>query len=73
MARAVSDRPGVPPGGAEPSLTTVEHRGIEYIPQTDRWGLPRALFGMWAGAVWNVEYLIYEVQAEADQTSAVAA
>jgi purine-cytosine permease-like protein len=45
--------------GAEPSITTVEHRGIEYIPQAERWGKPSNLFWMWAGAVWNVEFVVY--------------
>lgn len=44
---------------AEPSLTSVEHRGIEYVPHGERWGNPGSLFWMWAGAVWNVEYLVY--------------
>jgi purine-cytosine permease-like protein len=62
MAREVtgSERPGMAPaGGSEPSLAAVEHRGIEHIPVSDRWGSPSALFWMWAGAVWNVEFLIY--------------
>jgi purine-cytosine permease-like protein len=46
-------------GGAEPSLTAVEHRGIEYIPFSQRWGKPSGLFWMWAGAVWNVEFIVY--------------
>jgi purine-cytosine permease-like protein len=45
--------------GAEPSITTVEHRGIEYIPEAERWGKPSNLFWMWAGAVWNVEFVVY--------------
>jgi nucleobase:cation symporter-1, NCS1 family len=46
-------------GGAAPALTTIERRGIEYVPGADRWGRPSALFWMWAGAVWNVEYVYY--------------
>jgi purine-cytosine permease-like protein len=45
--------------GAAPSLTTVEQRGIEHVPQGDRWGRPSGLFWMWAGALWNVEFFIY--------------
>jgi nucleobase:cation symporter-1, NCS1 family len=45
--------------GAAPSLTTVEQRGIEHVPQGDRWGRPSGLFWMWAGALWNVEFVIY--------------
>ena len=44
---------------AEPSVITVERRGIEHIPHTDRWGKPSGLFWMWAGAVWNVEFVVY--------------
>jgi purine-cytosine permease-like protein len=39
----------------------VEQRGIEYIPSRDRWASPRDLFGMWAGASVNFEYLVYGV------------
>lgn len=44
-----------------PSITTLEHRGIEYVPREERWGRPANLFWMWAGAIWNVEFLIYGV------------
>jgi hypothetical protein len=43
----------------EPSVTTIERRGIEYIPPGKRWGKPGNLFWMWAGAVWNVEFVVY--------------
>ena len=42
-----------------PPITAVEQRGIEYVPRDSRWGRPSGLFWMWAGAVWNVEFLIY--------------
>lgn len=45
--------------GGEPSITTVEQRGIEHVPHTERWGKPSGLFWMWAGAVWNVEFVVY--------------
>ena len=45
--------------GAERSITAVERRGIEYIPHAERWGKPSNLFWMWAGAVWNIEYVVY--------------
>lgn len=48
-----------PPAEAEPSVTTVEHRGIEHVPRDSRWGSPASLFWMWAGGVWNVAVLIY--------------
>jgi NCS1 family nucleobase:cation symporter-1 len=47
------------PGGGGPSLATVEQRGIEHVPPQARWGKPSALFWMWAGAVWNVEFVVY--------------
>ncbi len=45
--------------GGAPSLTSIEQRGIEHIPHDNRWGKPSGLFWMWAGAVWNVEFVIY--------------
>jgi nucleobase:cation symporter-1, NCS1 family len=56
---AGSDAAAVAATGAEPSIVAVEHRGIEHIPEQSRWGKPGSLFWMWAGAVWNVEFLIY--------------
>ena len=44
---------------AEPSVTAVERRGIEHVPLDKRWGKPSNLFWMWAGAVWNVEFVVY--------------
>jgi nucleobase:cation symporter-1, NCS1 family len=44
---------------AAPSVTSIEHRGIEHIPLSERWGKPSGLFWMWAGAVWNVEFVVY--------------
>lgn len=37
----------------------VEHRGIELIPEQDKKMRPSDLFWLWAGAVWNVEFLVY--------------
>jgi nucleobase:cation symporter-1, NCS1 family len=37
----------------------VEQRGIDFIPERERWATPRALAGLWAGASVNVEYLVY--------------
>ncbi len=37
----------------------VEQRGIELIPETERPMRPSGLFWLWAGAIWNVEYLVY--------------
>ena len=44
-----------------PAITTLERRGIEYVPRAERWGRPANLFWMWAGAIWNVEFLVYGV------------
>jgi nucleobase:cation symporter-1, NCS1 family len=44
---------------APPSASRVEPKGIEHITGDERWGKPSALFWMWAGAVWNVEYVVY--------------
>jgi len=61
----VSSARGLAPGdvAAGPPITAVEHRGIEYVPLSERWGRPRNLFWMWAGAIWNVEFLVYGVLA----------
>ncbi|HXY44933.1 MAG TPA: cytosine permease [Acidimicrobiales bacterium] len=37
----------------------LEQRGIELIPDSDRAMKPAGLFWLWAGATWNVEYLVY--------------
>jgi nucleobase:cation symporter-1, NCS1 family len=57
----VTDVSDVAPAAAEPSIASVEHRGIEYVPRAERWGRPANLFWMWAGAIWNVEFLVYGV------------
>jgi nucleobase:cation symporter-1, NCS1 family len=54
---------GPAPAGAPPPITAVERRGIEYVPESERWGKPANLFWMWAGAIWNVEFLVYGVLA----------
>ncbi|MGD0595579.1 MAG: cytosine permease [Acidimicrobiales bacterium] len=37
----------------------LEQRGIELIPESERPMKPSGLFWLWAGATWNVEYLVY--------------
>jgi NCS1 nucleoside transporter family len=37
----------------------VEQRGIELVPEDQRPMRPANLFWLWAGAIWNVEYLVY--------------
>ncbi|HET9073531.1 MAG TPA: cytosine permease [Solirubrobacteraceae bacterium] len=51
---------------SQPDLTgsiaeepTFEARGIDYIPLSERRGRPRDLAWMWAGALFNVEYVTY--------------
>jgi purine-cytosine permease-like protein len=46
-------------GPGEPAATSIEQRGIEHVPHDSRWGKPSNLFWMWAGAVWNVEFVYY--------------
>ena len=48
--------PGLSRSGAG---ARVEAKGIEYITPEERRGKPNGLFWMWAGAVWNVEFLVY--------------
>ncbi|HXW80406.1 MAG TPA: cytosine permease [Acidimicrobiales bacterium] len=38
---------------------TLEQRGIELIPEAERPMKPSGLFWMWAGAIWNVEFVVY--------------
>jgi hypothetical protein len=58
-AGAAPARPAAGAGPCEPPVTSIEQRGIEHVPHESRWGRPSSLFWMWAGAVWNVEFLIY--------------
>jgi len=37
----------------------LEQRGIDLIPESDRQMKPSGLFWLWAGAIWNVEFLVY--------------
>ncbi len=37
----------------------IERRGIQHVTADERWGTPSALFWMWSGAIWNVEYVVY--------------
>src|SRR5215468_4141689 len=46
-------------GGTAPAATVIEAKGIDQITQGERWGRPAGLFWLWAGAVWNVEYVVY--------------
>jgi nucleobase:cation symporter-1, NCS1 family len=57
---ALTDTPtGPSPGGAVADEPVFETRGIDYIPLADRRGSPIDLAWMWAGALFNVEYVVY--------------
>ncbi|HEX3830373.1 MAG TPA: cytosine permease [Solirubrobacteraceae bacterium] len=51
--------PGSGPGGSVTDEPAFEQRGIDYIPVSERRGTPMDLFWMWAGALFNVEYVVY--------------
>jgi purine-cytosine permease-like protein len=46
-------------GGSVADEPAFESRGIDYIPLAERRGKPTDLAWMWAGALFNVEYLVY--------------
>ncbi len=37
----------------------IEQRGIDFVPESERWAKPRDLFGMWAGSSVQFEYFVY--------------
>jgi NCS1 family nucleobase:cation symporter-1 len=47
------------PGGSISDEPAFESRGIDYIPLSERRGKPTDLAWMWAGALFNVEYVVY--------------
>jgi len=51
--------PGAAAGGSVADEPTFEQRGIDYIPVSERRGKPLDLTWMWAGALFNVEYVVY--------------
>jgi len=59
MATLVSDFGKVAPGGSVADEPTFEARGIDYIPLSERRGRPIDLAWMWAGGLFNVEYVVY--------------
>ena len=46
-------------GSATTGSMGIERRGIQHVGADERWGTPSALFWMWTGAIWNVEYVVY--------------
>ena len=59
MTSTALDESLVAPGGPVEGEPAFEARGIEYIPLDERRGRPVDLFWMWAGALFNVEYVVY--------------
>ena len=37
----------------------LEKRGIDFVPESERWATPRNIAAMWSGSAINVEYFIY--------------
>ena len=54
--REAIDRPGEV---EEYAAFKVEQRGIDLVPESERPMRPWNLFWLWAGAIWNVEFLLY--------------
>ncbi|HEY5438933.1 MAG TPA: cytosine permease, partial [Acidimicrobiales bacterium] len=46
-------------GSFDDQAFQVEQRGIDYIPENERWATPRNIGALWAGTSINVEYFIY--------------
>jgi len=46
-------------GSAGDEAFHVEARGIDFVPENERWATPRNIAGMWAGSAINVEYFVY--------------
>ncbi len=46
-------------GSAGDQAFQVERRGIDYIPESERWATPRNIGALWTGSAINVEYFIY--------------
>lgn len=60
MSATVTAETGLAEGGGSVTDEPVfETRGIDYIPLADRRGKPMDLAWMWAGALFNVEYVVY--------------
>ncbi len=59
VTSTVLDEPRGAPGGSVAEEPAFESRGIGYIPVGERRGRPADLLWMWAGALFNVEYVVY--------------
>ena len=53
------ERRGLGSSGDEYGAFKVEQRGIELIPEAEKKMTPAGLFWLWAGGIWNVEFLVY--------------
>ncbi|HWE14582.1 MAG TPA: cytosine permease [Solirubrobacteraceae bacterium] len=59
MSATLAPDPLIAPGGSVSDEPAFEQRGIDYIPLAERRGKPSDLGWMWAGALFNVEYVVY--------------
>lgn len=59
MSAVLAPEPVAVQGGSVPEQPVFEQRGIDYIPLAERHGRPIDLAWMWAGALFNVEYVVY--------------
>jgi NCS1 family nucleobase:cation symporter-1 len=59
LSATLSPDPVVVEGGSITDEPIFEQRGIDYIPFAERRGRPLDLAWMWAGALFNVEYVVY--------------
>jgi purine-cytosine permease-like protein len=46
-------------GSAEDQPFHIERRGIDYIPENERWATARNIGALWTGSAINVEYFVY--------------
>ena len=46
-------------GSAQDQAFHVEQRGIDFVPESERWATPRNIGALWTGSAINVEYFIY--------------
>ena len=55
MASTIDSHDGSP---GDPAFH-IEQRGIDFVPETERWATPRNIGALWAGSAINIEYFIY--------------
>ncbi len=61
MVSGPTQRAGQADAGPEEEYAAfkIEQRGIDLVPEHERPMRPGNLFWLWAGAIWNVEFLVY--------------